>query len=122
MLMKKLAVLLASLILAASIIIQPVSAAQMGSIRTVRVAFDYINGYQTRDEQGNYGGYAYEMLQYMKIYAPWRYVYVGYEDGFSENLEKILTGDIDMALDAMKTPEREKFYDFPMSRSAFRSM
>ena len=110
--MKKLAVLLASLILAASIIIQPVSAAQMGSIRTVRVAFDYINGYQTRDEQGNYGGYAYEMLQYMKIYAPWRYVYVGYEDGFSENLEKILTGDIDMALDAMKTPEREKFYDF----------
>lgn len=49
-------------------------------IRAVRGAFDEINCYQMRDENGNYSGYAYEMLQHMKIFAPWRYEYAGFEN------------------------------------------
>ena len=109
--MKKLTAFFMALVMM-TLVIPHVTTASAESVRTVRVAFDCINGYQMRDEDGNFGGYAYEMLQNMKIYAPWRFEYVGYENGFNENLEKILTGEIDMALAAMKTPEREELYDF----------
>ncbi len=109
--MKKLTALFMALVMMTFMVPQA-TAALAENVRTVRVAFDSINGYQMRDEDGNYGGYAYEMLQNMKIYAPWRFEYVGYENGFNENLEKVRTGEIDMALAAIKTPEREAQYDF----------
>ncbi len=108
--MKRILLFIFSLLLVVSMATPAIAAG--GDIHTVKVAFDEINGYQMRDENGNYSGYAYEILQYLKVFAPWRYEYVGCNDGFSENLDKILTGDIDMALDAIKTPAREALYDF----------
>ena len=93
--------------------------AQGGSV--VRVGFFAFDGYHIRDENGDRSGYGYDYLQHMAHYTDWVYEYVGYEKSWSEMLEMLRNGEIDLLTSAQKTPEREDefvFSDSPIGTSS----
>ena len=82
--------------------------------RTVRVGFFPFEGYHMMDAEGNRSGYGYDYLQKMLDFAGWTYEYVGYEDGigWSDMLQMLQDGKIDLLTSAVKTPAREAVFDF----------
>ncbi len=74
----------------------------------LRVGFFAFSGYHIIEEDGRRSGYGYEFLQHLANYASWTYEYVGYEDSYSEALDMLLNGDIDILTSVSKTPAREE--------------
>ncbi len=88
----------------------PVSAAQEPEI--VRVGYFIHDGYQNKAEDGTYSGYGYDYLQEIAQYANIQYEYV--EGSWTDCLQWLRDGKIDMVGFMLKTDEREKVYDFPV--------
>ncbi|MDO5562403.1 MAG: transporter substrate-binding domain-containing protein, partial [Synergistaceae bacterium] len=96
------------------------SALENVDIRTVRIGYYHIEGYNVMDESGRRSGYGYEVLQAMKLYTNWTYEYIGYDKGWADIQQMMLDGKIDMVISAVKTPARMEIYDFsnrPVSQS-----
>ena len=82
--------------------------------KTVRVGW-YDSSYNTLDKFGRRSGYAYEYQLKIASYTGWRYEYVN--GSWSELLQMLIRGDIDMMSDVSYTEERAEnmlFPDYPM--------
>ena len=82
--------------------------------RTVRVGFFPFDGYHMVSSDGSRSGYGYDYLQRMLPFAGWKLDYVGYEDNksWSDMLDMLENGEIDLLTSAVKTPEREARFAF----------
>ncbi|MEG0918700.1 MAG: transporter substrate-binding domain-containing protein [Anaerovoracaceae bacterium] len=78
----------------------------------VRVGFYQYPYFQEVDEDGHYSGYSYDYLQAMAQYAGWEYEFVTTHTS-NECLTLLEEGKIDLMGVLLKTPEREKIYDYP---------
>ena len=78
----------------------------------INVGYFSFPGYHTIEEDGRRSGYGYEFLQRLAIHAGWSYKYVGYNKSYSEALDMLQSGDVDIVTSVSKTPEREKQFLF----------
>ncbi|MEA5050015.1 MAG: response regulator [Oscillospiraceae bacterium] len=89
----------------------PAFAAQ-GDRQVVNVGFFEFKGYHELDADGRRSGYGYEYLQEMLDYTDWRYNYVGYDSSWSDMLQMLQDGEIDLVTSATKTAAREALFDY----------
>lgn len=85
-------------------------AEQSDSERTIRIGCSSANGYYDKDEDGNRSGYGYDYDQAIGQYAGWNVEYVDGE--WSELLNMLSEGKIDMMGFMIDTNEREQMFDF----------
>ncbi len=78
----------------------------------IRVGFYDSPFFQNIEEDGSLSGYSYDYLQAISQYTGWEYEYV-MSESFSDCLELLKNGEIDIMGVMLKTPEREEIYDFP---------
>ena len=78
--------------------------------KKVRVGW-YESSFNITDEFGRRSGYAYEYQQKIAAYSGWEYEYIS--GSWSELLEKLINGEIDLLSDVSYTPEREEYLLFP---------
>lgn len=103
------------LVLIASMLIPvPSFAAQdknnSSSLKKVRVGYLIYPGYQEGEGNAPKSGYGYEYLQQIGYYAGWQYEYIN--GSFSELLEMLQKGKIDIMGDLSYTEERAKYMNF----------
>ena len=79
----------------------PQTLAEEGKV--VRVGW-YESAFHHTDQFGRRSGYGYEYQQRVAIYTGWTYEYV--EGSWSQLLEKLIAGDLDLLSDVSYTPER----------------
>ncbi len=80
-----------------------VFASESDSAKVVRVGvFDSVFTYF--DDEGNFTGYAYDYFQEISYYTGWKYEYV--HGNWTDLLEMLKTGDIDILYDVSYLPER----------------
>lgn len=77
--------------------------AQDSGQKVVRVGW-YESAFHSTDQFGRRSGYGYEYQQRIAIYTDWTYEYV--EGSWSELLEKLIAGEIDLLSDVSYTQER----------------
>ncbi len=77
--------------------------AQKNDQKVVRVGW-YESAFHRTDTFGRRSGYGYEYQQRIATYTGWTYEYV--EGSWSELLEKLIAGEIDLLSDVSYTPER----------------
>lgn len=80
--------------------------------KIVHVGFFRYDGYHNMDSSGEKSGYGYDFLQMISGYANFKYVYVGYQNTWSDMVNMLRDGRIDMLTFAMKTTENKKYFDF----------
>ena len=90
--------------------IAPVGAHAQEDGKTVRVGW-YNSSYNTMDPSGRRSGYAYEYQLKLSCYTGWTYEYV--EGSWSELLQMLENGEIDLMSDVSYTPERAARMLFP---------
>ncbi len=78
----------------------------------LRVGFFAFSGYHMIAEDGRRSGYGYEFLQRLAIHGGWSYEYVGYDSSYSEALDMLRDGEVDIVTSVSKTPEREEEFLF----------
>lgn len=79
---------------------------------TLRVGFFYLSGYHEMDEEGNPSGYGYEYLQHLAVYGNWNYEYIGYENSWTDMLNMLEQGEIDILTGVQKSEERLEKFEF----------
>lgn len=80
--------------------------------RKIRVGFYESPFFQTIQQDGSVSGYSYDYLQAISQYTGWEYEFVK-KNTFSECLELLENGELDIVGVMIKTPEREELFDFP---------
>ncbi|MFZ2757077.1 MAG: transporter substrate-binding domain-containing protein [Atopobiaceae bacterium] len=80
--------------------------------RTVRVGYFEFDGYHMLSDDGIRSGYGYEVVEDLARYNNWKIEFVGYDKSWSEMLDMLRDGDIDLLTSARKSPEREAEFDF----------
>jgi signal transduction histidine kinase/ABC-type amino acid transport substrate-binding protein len=80
--------------------------------RNIRVGFFEFSGYHEIDKNGNRSGFGYDVLQELQPYTNWKYEYVGYEAGWSQMLNMLDSGEIDLLSSTIKTPWKLAHFDF----------
>ncbi len=80
-----------------------VFAAGTGKEQVVKVGW-YNSEFNHMDENGRRSGYAYEYQQQIAMYTGWRYEFV--EGGWSELMEKLAAGEIDLMSDVSYKEDR----------------
>lgn len=83
----------------------------------VKVGYFIHDGYQNKAEDGSYSGYGYDYLQKIAEYANIEYEFV--EGSWTECLQWLQDGTIDMLGFMQKTEEREQIYDFSIWNSGY---
>ena len=106
---KRLTVLILCAVLA-TLIITPASVYAGKSGKTVRVGW-YESSFNTKDKHDRRSGYAYEYQIKLAAYTGWKYEYVN--GSWSELLEMLKQGKIDMMSDVSYTDERAGQMLFP---------
>ena len=91
------------LVLVSGIAAPRAAAAQEKEQKKVRVGW-YESAFHRTDPFGRRSGYGYEYQQRISIYTGWEYEYV--EGSWSELLEKLIAGELDLLSDVSYTPER----------------
>lgn len=77
---------------------------------TIRVGYVSREGFHTSDENGNHHGYNVECLNAIAAYTGWEYEFI--EGSWSECLDRLERGEIDLLGAMEKTNEREEIMDF----------
>ncbi len=86
------------------------ASAAEGPARHVRVGFFRFSGYHIQDGDGRRSGYGYDFLQRIGNYMNCVYEYTGYDRSYSDTLEMLERGEVDVVTSVSKTEERmEKF-------------
>ncbi|MCR5844060.1 MAG: transporter substrate-binding domain-containing protein, partial [Oscillospiraceae bacterium] len=101
--MKKRTMLSLCLLLALMFALFPSALASKPEEKIVRVGW-YESAFHRTDQFGRRSGYGYEYQQRIAIYTGWKYEYV--EGSWSQLLEKLIAGEIDLLSDVSYTPER----------------
>lgn len=78
--------------------------------KTVRVGW-YESSFNTTDQSGRRSGYAYEYQLKVAAYTGWAYEYVN--GSWSELMQMLEAGEIDLLSDVSYTPDREERMLFP---------
>ena len=105
---KRIAALALCLLLAALLL--PAAAQADGADKCVRVGW-YDSSFNTVDDTGRRSGYAYEYQLKLAAYTGWTYEYV--TGSWSELLQKLIDGEIDLMSDVSWTAERAKLMLYP---------
>lgn len=92
-----------SLIIAMTALLSFSVHAQEDKSKTVRVGW-YESAFHSTDQFGRRSGYGYEYQQRIATYTGWTYEYV--EGSWSELLEMLIAGDLDLLSDVSYTEER----------------
>ena len=79
-------------------------------LKKVRVGYLIYEGYQEGEGDAPKSGYGYEYLQQISYYAGWQYEYVN--GSFSELLEMLKKGAIDIMGDLSYTEERAQYISY----------
>lgn len=88
------------------------SFASENSKRIVRVGYDsFYSKSSTINEKAIYSNVAFEYIHYLAQYANWELEYIAGRDR-ADLMQKVANGEIDFINFVMKTPEREKLFDF----------
>ncbi len=112
--MRRLLVLVAPLAVVVCLVAPLAAHAQEAQKKVVRVGW-YDSSYNTVDQFGRRSGYAYEYQLRIAAYTGWSYEYVN--GSWSELLQMLVDGKIDLMSDVSFTEERAKnmlYTDFPM--------
>lgn len=80
--------------------------------KKVRVGFYSIPGFQSQTVNGERSGYGYDFLQLIRRYSDMEFEYSGYGKSWAESLGMLQTGKVDVLLGALKTPERERMFEY----------
>ena len=86
--------------------------AEEGNVPALRVGYFSFSGYHEMSEDGRLSGYGYEFLQKLASYGDWTYEYAGYDSSYSDCLDMLSGGQLDIVTSVSKTPEREKEFLF----------
>ena len=86
------------------------SSTEHSGLKKVRVGYLIYPGYQEGEGDAPKSGYGYEYLQQIAYYAGWEYEYVN--GSFSELLEMLRNGEIDIMGDLSYTEDRAKDINF----------
>lgn len=81
-------------------------------LHNVKVGYYNIPGYHNQNSNGERSGYGYDFLQLMRRYSKMEFSYIGYERSWEESLAMLESGEIDLLTGALRTPEREKSFDY----------
>ena len=76
----------------------------------MRIGYIDYEGFFDKNEDGSFSGYGGEMLKKISSYTDWEYEFVF--DSFSNHLENLKTGKIDLICHAKKNDERKESYLF----------
>ena len=101
--MRRISAILACLLVMLCVLIPHTALTQDAGQKTVRVGW-YESAFHRTDQFGRKSGYGYEYQQRIALYAGWTYEYV--EGSWSELLEMLIAGDLDLLSDVSYTPER----------------
>ena len=115
---KRLAALILCFLLTA-VLLPPAAFHAQEKGRTVRVGW-YESPFNTLDESGRRSGYAYEYQMKVAAYTGWDYEYVS--GSWTELMQMLLDGDIDLMSDVSYTDERAEkmlFADLPMGTEEY---
>ena len=88
----------------------PAAAQAQGAGKEVRIGW-YETPFNIMDKSGRRSGYAYEYQQKLAAYSGWNYTYV--KGSWSELMQMLIDGKIDMMSDVSYTEERAKKLLFP---------
>ena len=106
---RRLACLLLCLLL--TVLLLPAAAGETETAeKVVRVGW-YESAFCSTDSLGRRSGYAYEYQIKIAAYTGWKYEYV--EGSWSELLQMLIRGEIDLMSDVSYTPERADVMLFP---------
>ncbi len=106
-------------LLAAAAILLPLSIPAWGAERNVRVGW-YESSFNTMDANGRRSGYAYEYQMKIAAYTGWKYTYV--TGSWSDLMQMLINGEIDLMSDVSFTEERAEkmlFPDLPMGTEEY---
>jgi len=81
-------------------------------MRTMRVGYFAFDGFHMIDEDGNYGGYGYQFLQRLSMYANLNIELVGYDKSWADMLPMLEAGELDFVMPTHMSPERLEKYAF----------
>nr|MCR5552887.1 transporter substrate-binding domain-containing protein [Oscillospiraceae bacterium] len=107
--LRRTAALLLCLVLAAALLVPAAAEAQENG-KVVRVGW-YDSSYNALDERGRRSGYAYEYQIKLACYTGWTYEYIS--GSWSDLLEMLETGEIDLMSDVSYTEERTEYMLYP---------
>ena len=103
----------------AAAILLPTAAQAQGAGKTVRVGW-YESSYNSLDPSGRRSGYAYEYQMKIAAYTGWSYEYV--TGSWSDLLQMLINGEIDLMSDVSYTEERAEkmlYPDLPMGTEEY---
>ena len=83
--------------------------------KILRVGVAWQDGIFMRNADGSYSGYMVEYFAKLAQYAGWKYEFVP-SDPISSSI-MLQKGEVDLGSYILKTPQREKLYDFPVQSS-----
>lgn len=78
----------------------------------IRVGFFKFSGYHEISADGSRSGYGYDFFQKIGVFDDWTFDYLGYDLSYSDNLDLLERGELDVVTSVSKTPEREKLFLF----------
>ena len=91
-------------------LLTPSAALAQESAKVVRVGW-YDSTFNTTDQYGRRSGYGYEYQMKIASYSGWTYEYIA--GSWSDLMEMLMSGEIDMLSDVSYTPEREERILYP---------
>lgn len=106
-------------ILAMVLFLPTLSGFSTGNETVVRIGW-YDSTFNSMDDLGRRSGYAYEYAQRIAVYAGWKYEYV--EGSWSELMDMLIEGKIDLMTDVSYTKERNEkmlYSSLPMGSEGY---
>ena len=88
----------------------PMTAFSDTESKTIKVGYYDYTSFIEKDKDGSFSGYGVEDLEEISKYTNWNYKYV--YGTWSELLDKLSNGDIDLLCTAQYTDDRSKIYDY----------
>ena len=98
------------LVLLAVLCVLPSAAPAEGEVKTIRVGW-YDTPFNHKDSFGRRTGYAYEYQRKIAAYTGWKYQYI--EGNWSELLQMLRDGRIDLMSDVSYAEERTEYMLYP---------
>ena len=112
--MKRVAAFTVCLILILSSFITAFADDAQSSNRTVKAGIFSFDGYHMKDEEDRLSGYGIEFLSLVSEYSRLNFQYTGYDRAWSEMLDMLENGEIDVVTSARRTSEREERFAFSL--------
>lgn len=78
----------------------------------VKVGYYNIPGFHNLSSSGDRSGYGYDFLQLVRRHSQLEFTYVGYDWSWAESMERLKNGQIDLLTGALRSPEREREFDY----------